>query len=259
MTEAAPIEPLPSFINPEWMARFVEALLSQRDFCIMGQWGAFARRQKALPWRWARIYPKWYVELIKERRKMLQVTGKAEFSEAMDVIQVEVRLQPTTPYVHDVLERVAKHYQDADIAMEKGNLVLKLNVLVPAEETKGLLAASAGEPTLDATTESAPPSPSTSVKTEKVAVFSVDYDEGLPESYRGVGVTVNTLEGDEEKAPRKIIGQENHPFTGQGFEKDYAAAESAFADFAGKKFNASSVDNYLTDVKKAAEQKPTIN
>lgn len=129
------------------MARFVEALLNKKDGCLAGEAAAFATWSRKNPYRWKRELRWWEIAILarsqkklsaqlnkKEKPKMLSITGEAQFVEEGKMLEIVTRVQPMTPHEHAMLERIVKHYGEADLTMEKGNLVLKIKMPVPAEE-----------------------------------------------------------------------------------------------------------------------------
>ena len=67
-----------------------------------------------------------------------------------------------------------------------------------------------------------------------IAILGVEYEEFNTKSYSGVTISIN--------------GQESKVNTGI-FEEDYLAATEQVKDKVDAIFNASSVDNFITDVK----------
>lgn len=99
-------------------------------FCIT--WGVveLAMWRRRVPWSWPRILPKWFVEMRREEKKMLTVTGTAEFVNEGKGLAVTVKIQPSFPEQHDILERIAND-PDNNFRLEKGVLVLEVGAVVP--------------------------------------------------------------------------------------------------------------------------------
>jgi hypothetical protein len=115
----------------------LEAMAGKR--CITWDTVAFVMWRRRVPWRWPRAIPKWFVEMkLEERRKkMLTVTGTADFVNEGRTLVATIVIQPHVPYEHELLERVANSFPESlreQIRMEKGNLVVSEKFDVPELE-----------------------------------------------------------------------------------------------------------------------------
>jgi hypothetical protein len=155
----APVQPLPGYINPEWMARFVTSVME-------APWKYNAERNAPLAvvlrtvqrdrhWWLGRIKPRWYVDLRRrelfeefkraENERIRQMLGNGSFSYndktgKVEFLNVHATLQPHTPIEHDMCAALAKHHGGSvtatvSLSLEKGILSASFNVPVPDLET----------------------------------------------------------------------------------------------------------------------------
>jgi hypothetical protein len=185
------------YLSAQDSVRLVERYFS-RLFCISWDYAALAKALREKPEMGLKLSGKWYgrwkqerqyLETVKKEREknMLTVSGSAEFVSDGRVLLVETRIQPTYPQQHDMLERLLSAIPENDrIYMDRGQLVIKHHLLVPAVL-----------PQASPETESGSPSMATSAKTEPGDVIGGISGAGLLVTADGVAQEGKPSEGGE--------------------------------------------------------------
>jgi hypothetical protein len=183
------------YLNASEAVAVMERYFGQQ-FCLTYEVMVFARHAK----EFHRV--RQMVALWREKEKeMLTVTGTANFVAMGSAMELTVKIQPTTPEQHDLLERIASEYPPSskDVYMEQGNLVVKGKFLVPS-----MIVA---EPESSPETESAPQLTNTSAKTEgdDLATQTQGADQGP-----AVGGISGAAQGDsaDTQKPEELAGDE---------------------------------------------------
>jgi hypothetical protein len=111
-----------------------------QNFCLRGEIAAVAAWRRKNPWRWARVLPKWFVDMKREdllkqihakEKNMLMVSGTAEFKNEGKVLETVLRIQPQFEKQHELLTKVAEIYGEiGGVKMEKGMLVITRSYVV---------------------------------------------------------------------------------------------------------------------------------